>query len=75
MYALKSCPALARSASVLGVVCVKKAGVVQVFVDPCLQIFELTKVDDEAVHIGLAAGEGHGDAPIVPMDEGAMAFV
>jgi hypothetical protein len=49
--------------------------VVQVFVDPCLQVFKLTKVDDEAIRIGLAAGEGQGDAPVVPMDEGAVAFV
>lgn len=59
----------------LGVVCVEEAGVVQVFVDPCLQVFELTKVDDEAIRIGLAAGEGQGDAPIVPVDEGAVALV
>ena len=41
--------------------------------DPGLEIAQLAEVDDEAVYIGLAAGEGQRDRPVVPVDECAMA--
>ncbi len=58
-----------------GVVRVEEAGVVEVLVDPGLQILEIAEVDDEAIRIGLAAGKGQGNAPLVAVDQGAVAFV
>ena len=48
---------------------------IEVFVDPCFEVFEPSKVDDEAVAVGLAAGKGEGDAPVVPVNECAVPFV
>lgn len=48
---------------------------IEVFVDPSLQVFQLSEIDDEAVFVCLLAGEGEGDRPVVPVDECAMAVV
>lgn len=57
------------------VVLIEEAGVIEVFVDPGFKVFEVAEVDDKAVGIGLAAGEGEGDRPVVPVDLGAVSGV
>ena len=54
---------------------IKKAGVVQMFVDPVLDVFEFAKIDDKAIGIHFAAGKGQRDVPIVTMNERAMSVV
>lgn len=48
---------------------------VEVLIDPGFKVFELAKVDDEAVGIRLLAGKGQCDAPVVAMDQGAVAVM
>lgn len=57
------------------VVFVKEAGVVEVLIDPGFEILELTEIHDEAVLVGLAAGEGQRNRPVMPVDEGAVAVM
>ena len=48
---------------------------VKVFVDPGFQVFEFAEVDDEAIGVGLAASKSQCDAPIMPVDQGAVSVV
>ena len=73
--AFEECTVFIEEGFAFGVVLVKKAGVVEVGLDPVLEVFEIAEVDDKAVGIGLAAGKVEGDGPVVPVNEGAMPFV
>ena len=48
---------------------------IEVLVDPGFEVFKLAEVNDEAVRVGFAAGEGDGNRPVVAVNERAMAIV
>lgn len=48
---------------------------IEVGIDPCFDIFELTKIDDEAVCVELMAAKSQGDGPVMPMNQSAMSVV
>lgn len=50
-------------------------GVVQVLIDPCLEVAEFAEIDNEAVGIEFSGGKGELDRPIVAMNAGTMTFV
>ena len=55
-----------------GIIFIKKAGVVEVFLDPGLEALEIAEINDESVGVGLVTGESQRDRPVVPVDVGAM---
>ena len=63
---------LAEQGLSFGVVLIKEAGMVEVFLNPFFDVFELAEIDDKAVLIGLGAGKGESECPVVPVQEGAM---
>jgi hypothetical protein len=50
-------------------------GVVEVLVNPFLEVTKFAKVDYEAVGIKFSGGKGELDRPIVAMNAGTMTFV
>ena len=48
---------------------------VEVLIDPAPQILEFSKIDHEAVAVGLAAGKCQRDLPVVSVYERAMPIV
>ena len=66
---------MSKKGSALRVALIEKTGVVEIFGDPGLEIFQVTKVDDETVGISFLTGEGEGDCPVMPVYEGAVAIV
>ena len=48
---------------------------IQIFIDPLLEVFELSKVDNKAVFIGFVTSKSQYDCPVVSMDERAVAIM
>lgn len=59
----------------LGIILVEETGMVEVIIDPGLEVFELPEVDDKARSVKLLTSEGQANRPIMPVDEGAVAIV
>ena len=48
---------------------------VEIFVDPGFEVFDLAEIDYKTVFVGFGTGEGQGDRPVVSVNECAMAVV
>jgi hypothetical protein len=58
-----------------GIVFVEYAGVIEMFVDPVLEKFQLPEIDNKTVPVGLVTTECDHDGPVVTVYEGAMSVV
>jgi hypothetical protein len=72
---LKEMAIVAEQMLRLRIVRVKEAGVIQVFVDPGFQVFELAEIDYEAIAVGLDAGKSQCNPPIMAVDQCAVSVV
>ena len=63
---------LLEQAVLFGVVGVEQAGVVELAVDPLLEVVQFAEVDDKAIGVGRTTGKGQRNRPVVPVDEGAV---
>jgi uncharacterized protein involved in propanediol utilization len=66
---------LREQGDALGVALAKETGMVEVLLEPCAEVFQVSEIDNEALGIGLTASEGEGDRPIMTVNEGTVTVV